>query len=532
MSRVPIKPRLPPPAERTERVDETQHPAERRAVNLRRALDRRVASVLESVTHAFLALDRDWRVTYANPEAARLNGTTPEALIGRDHWETWPETVGSTLERHYRQAVAEQTPAHFVHHYPAEDVWHEVHAYPADDGGLAVLYRDISEERRAEAERDKLAVALAARERELATVLENATDVVMRFDAACRVTYANRALESATGLTPEDVLGKSYDQLPFPAEFTARWNAALARVRATGHGVELAFEYPGPDGPRHYDSRFIPEPGPGGAVETVLVLTRDVTERVLGEVALAAALQLAESAKAEAEAANAAKTGFLATMSHELRTPLNAILGYTELLALGVYGGVTDPQRDALARITHSERHLLGLITEILDFARLETGRARYNLADVPLRDVLTEAHALVDPQLRGKGLAFAQDECACDGLVVRADAGKARQIVLNLLSNALKFTPAGGQVALRCRAEPTMAVVEVVDSGAGIPAGELERVFEPFVQLGRGRTDPVIGSGLGLAISRELARGMGGDLTAESTVGAGSLFRLTLPRI
>jgi signal transduction histidine kinase len=219
-------------------------------------------------------------------------------------------------------------------------------------------------------------------------------------------------------------------------------------------------------------------------------------------------------------------------MSHELRTPLNAIRGYAELLALGVYGGVTDAQRDALARITHSERHLLGLITEILDFARLETGRARYNLADVPLGEVLAEAHALVDPQLRGKGLAFARDGCACEGVVVRADAGKARQIVLNLLSNALKFTAAGGRVELRCRAEPTMAVVEVVDSGAGIPAAELERVFEPFVQLARGRTNAVTGSGLGLAISRELARGMGGDLTAESTVGAGSLFRLTLPRI
>ncbi len=489
--------------------------------------------MLESVTHAFLALDADWRVTYANPEAARLNGTTPDALIGRDHWSIWPETLGSAVERHYRQAVSETAPVHFVHHYPRADRWHEIHAYPVEDGGLAVLFRDITAERRNEGERISLAAALAKRERELAAVLDNATDIVARFDSDLRFTYANPAIEGAFGLPPRGVLGKSYDGLPVPGEFAATWNAALSRVVADGRGEELGFEYPTPAGARHFETRFIPESGDDGALRTVLTLTRDVTERVRGEQALAAAVTGAQTARAEAESANAAKSAFLATMSHELRTPLNAIRGYADLLALGVYGPITDAQRAALARIGQSERHLLGVITEILDFARLESGRARYALADVPLDVILADARALVDPQLRAKGIAFTYEPPGSEpAVVVRADAGKLRQIVLNLLSNALKFTPAGGSVALRGRANGTAAVVDVSDSGRGVPAEEIERIFEPFVQLERGQTSSLSGAGLGLAISRELARGMGGDLTAESTVGRGSTFRVTIPRV
>ena len=248
----------------------------------------------------------------------------------------------------------------------------------------------------------------------------------------------------------------------------------------------------------------------------------------------------AEAARAQAEAANQAKSEFLAVMSHELRTPLNAIGGYAELMELGIRGPVTPEQQADLARIQQSQRHLLGLINGVLNYARVEAGAVHYDVADVPLAEVLATCEALVAPQMRAKGLALAHAGACAGGpdgtpLRVRADRDKVQQVVLNLLSNAVKFTPAGGRVELRCAAaaEPggRLAVrVEVADTGIGIPPEKLASVFEPFVQVDARLTRTQEGTGLGLAISRDLARGMGGDLTAESTPGQGSTFSLTLP--
>jgi signal transduction histidine kinase len=244
---------------------------------------------------------------------------------------------------------------------------------------------------------------------------------------------------------------------------------------------------------------------------------------------LRGALGVADAARARAEAATRAKSEFLAVMSHELRTPLNAVGGHAELIELGVHGPVTDAQRAALGRIQQSQRHLLTLITGILNFTRLEAGQVRYAVADVPLAAALRDAAALVAPQVAAKQLALTVAACAPD-LAARADADKLRQVLLNLLSNAVKFTAPGGAVTLECAASDGRVRVVVRDTGVGIAADQIERVFEPFVQVDQRLTRTADGVGLGLAISRDLARGMGGDLTAESTRGAGSAFTLTLP--
>ena len=238
----------------------------------------------------------------------------------------------------------------------------------------------------------------------------------------------------------------------------------------------------------------------------------------------------AQAARDAAEAANRAKTEFLAVMSHELRTPLNAIAGYAELLRMGLRGPVTAEQVEDLSRITRSERTLLSLINDILNFARLEAGHVSFASERVGIQELVADLEAMIAPQLRSKNLRF--EFAGCDsGLAAHADRDKVRQILLNLLSNAIKFTAAGGAIEITCEAHGEQLEIRVHDTGLGIPPEKLQAIFEPFVQLDRSLTSTQEGSGLGLAISRDLARGMGGDLTAESEVGSGSTFVLRLPR-
>jgi len=241
-------------------------------------------------------------------------------------------------------------------------------------------------------------------------------------------------------------------------------------------------------------------------------------------------LETEHAARQAAEEANRAKTQFLATMSHELRTPLNAISGYAELLSLGLRGPTTPEQQEDLGRIMRSQRHLLSVINDILNFARLETGHLEYRLTDVPASDLLGDLESLIRPQLAAKQLEFSCEPVS-DDIVVRADAEKVRQVLLNLMANAVKFTAPGGHIWISCAQDDAHVYVRVTDTGIGIPTDRRGAIFEPFVQLHRTLAQPSEGTGLGLAISRDLARGMGGELTVESEPGMGSTFTLVLER-
>ena len=242
-------------------------------------------------------------------------------------------------------------------------------------------------------------------------------------------------------------------------------------------------------------------------------------------------LETEHAARQAAEEANRAKTQFLATMSHELRTPLNAISGYAELLSLGLRGPTTPEQQEDLSRIMRSQRHLLSVINDILNFARLEAGHVEYRVTNVPVTELLGDLESLIRPQLAAKQLEFVC-EPVFGSIVARADAEKVRQVLLNLLANAVKFTPPGGRVHVVCEHDEARVYIRVGDTGIGIPVDRRGAIFEPFVQLHRTLAQPAEGTGLGLAISRDLARGMGGELTVESEAGTGSTFTLALERV
>jgi signal transduction histidine kinase len=239
-------------------------------------------------------------------------------------------------------------------------------------------------------------------------------------------------------------------------------------------------------------------------LESVASQCAQALERARLHEAEHAARMAAEEARLRADAANGAKTEFLAAMSHELRTPLNAIAGYTELLEVGIYGQLNESQREA--------RHV-----------HLELG-------PVPVHETLAALEALVAPQVRTRRLEYRYTPCTPD-VTMYPDPEKTRQILLNLLSNAIKFTDGGGRIEVSCTIGTDAVRLHVADTGPGIPSDKLELIFEPFVQLQPGRTRTHEGTGLGLAISRDLARAMHGEIAVESTVSDGSPFTLTLPR-
>jgi len=236
----------------------------------------------------------------------------------------------------------------------------------------------------------------------------------------------------------------------------------------------------------------------------------------------------AETARAEAERANNSKTDFLAVMSHELRTPLTAIMGYEELLSDGITGPVTELQRQQLGRINASARHLLGLIDEILTFARVDIGRERVRYESMSCNHTLADAAALVEPMAAAKNIDFIV-ELLDEDQAIQTDGTKLRQMLVNLLSNGIKFTERG-EVRVGLSVRSGTLEVSIADTGVGIPAENIEEVFEPFWQAEQTATRKTGGTGLGLSVTRKLARLLGGDVTVASKVGVGTTFLLALP--
>jgi signal transduction histidine kinase len=239
----------------------------------------------------------------------------------------------------------------------------------------------------------------------------------------------------------------------------------------------------------------------------------------------------AEAARRVAQAANEAKGRFVNMVSHELRTPLGAIGGYVALLEEEIQGPLTEQQRKFVARIRHNQLHLLRLVNELLDLAKIESGQFPLKIASAPVKAIVESVSNMIEPQIRSSGLRF-EALYGEKNLCVLGDRERVEQILLNLLANAVKFTPSGGAISISTSHSKEEILLHVRDTGQGIPADKQEEIFQPFVQIHTRTPGMSKGTGLGLAISRELARAMGGDLSVKSEPGSGSTFTLCLPRI
>ncbi len=359
-----------------------------------------------------------------------------------------------------------------------------------------------------------------------ASILDTALDSIVTSDQRGTITEFNAAAEAAFGYRKEDVIGRQMVDLIIPPQYRAAHLKGMERYLATGEAHVLgrrfeitALRSDGTEFPVELAIVRVPIPGP--AFFTAYI--RDLTERKRLEAEQARLLK-------ESEQANRAKSEFLATMSHELRTPLNAISGYTELLKMGLRGPVTEGQIADLDRINRSQSHLLGIINDILQFAKLEAGQLEMKVEIFAVAQALDVTEELVRPQLERKGISYMHLR-GDESVKVRADRDRFHQIILNLLSNAVKFTPQGGRITVGWRIEAHRVLIDVTDTGSGIAADQFQRIFDPFVQVQAGTTRTSEGVGLGLPISRDMARQMGGDISVRSELGKGSTFTLTLPQ-
>ena len=447
----------------------------RRADEALRESDERFRLLVESVQdYAIFMLDPDGRVASWNAGAERIKGYTADEIVGRHFSLFYPvDKVDEGFPAH-ELAVAAR-----VGRFEDEgwrirkngrQFWANVviTALRGDDGklvGFAKVTRDLTARRAAEEQARRLAAEEAAR------------------------VEAEQRSEELQRLSDE-----LQEQAMTLEEQAMELEAQTEEAQSLTEEVQQANEQ---------------------------------LERALAEVE--EARTAAEEAARQAAAANQAKTEFLTAMSHELRTPLNAIAGYADLLLAGVRGVVTNEQAQDLERIRRNQQHLLAIITDILNYARLDAGHVTYEIKPVALAAVADAVAPLVEPLTRVRRVVLERGPCD-PAAVAWADQTKVAQILLNLLSNAAKFTPAGGRAIFSCARMGDRAVLTVTDTGPGIPLDQRSAVFEPFVQIGRSLTSSHEGSGLGLAISRDLARAMGGDLTVDDADGGGAVFTLALP--
>ncbi len=500
----------------------------------------RTSGILSSLTDAFITLSPDWQVIYINEKAAELFEQAPQQVLHQDFWQTYPQELGFDHQANYTTALQDQISQSFEVFFSSRQIWLEVRIFPSVDG-LSLFLQDITHRKIAEANLVQMNEDLHTSQQLLRRIIDTIPQLLFWKDREGVYLGCNLHFATYVGFRQaEQVVGKTDADLPWVPEEIATFQASDRRILATGD-IESALLQ------RHHEQTWletikVPLHQADGAIIGVLGVYQDVTARQQADEHLRNVNTELQAAKDQADAASQVKSEFLANMSHELRTPMNAVIGMTGLLT---HTSLDAQQQDFVDTIRSSGDALLCLINDILDFSKIEAGKLEVEEQPFHLKSCIEEALKLVAPRAFQKGLeiAYIADPDLPSGIV--GDITRLRQVLVNLLTNGVKFTDSGEvviyvkEVTSETR-DPVLPAgagqsplrlfqFAVKDTGIGIPQDRLNRLFQSFSQVDSSTTRKYGGTGLGLAISKRLCELMGGQIRVDSEIGVGSTFSFTI---
>ncbi|MEJ0006626.1 MAG: ATP-binding protein [Steroidobacteraceae bacterium] len=505
-----------------------------------RRLATRLTTTLESLTVAFYSIDREWRITYFNAEAERMFARRRVDVLGKILWEEFPFFPGTGLEAVFKDATAAQESRSLDSQLSGARTWVRSTCYPSEEG-LAVYVRDITVER-AEHLQLKLLEASVARLNEMVLITEGLPEA----GDGSRIVFVNDAVLKTTGYSREELVGA-------PPRMLGGANTdrgELDRIRAAMAAFEPVhaelINYKRNGQPYWVELDIVPIAAESSELNHFVSVQRDITDRKRDQDALRELNQELENrvrsrtaelniARESAEQAVRAKSTFLATMSHEIRTPMNGVIGLIEVLS---ESSLRPAQVKMVELMRDSADSLLNIIDDILDFSKIEAGRLEIEAAPIYLADVVEKTCSMLDPVAinRDVGLIVFVDPDIPKTLL--GDELRLRQILNNLIGNAIKFSSGAGrpgEVAIRAElqgdnGQQVTVGIMVADNGIGIDATTRARLFQPFLQADASTTRRFGGTGLGLAITHMLVKRMGGEMSVVSELGEGAEFRVVLP--
>ncbi len=483
--------------------------------------------ILDGIGDAIYALDADWRFTFFSREAERFFGRDRGPLLGRTVWDCFPAAIDTDLAAALKRVMQSRQAVHLDVLSPSTGRWTETRVFPLENGGIAASWRDITAAKRREQD---LAAAVEHGERaarEVRTIIDHVPAMVAYWDLDLKCRFANDKYVEWFGRTSQQMVGLTMQALM--GEELFRKNEPFIRGALAGKPQTFERSLRKPSGEiGHTWAQYVPDVNPQGVVQGFYVMVTDITPLKEAEERLKEANATLGVAREMAEAAAAAKSAFLSNMSHELRNPLTSIIGYAELLAKR--GAMDDTQRKYLSRVYDASTALLTTINEVLDFSKLEAGQVEIERRPTDPLALGRQALEMFEPAMETKGLTHSFEAVDVPALV-QADDTRLRQILANLIGNAVKFT-AAGRIALRCAYDRAAGMLryEVIDTGPGIPADRLDRLFQRFSQVDASTNRDFGGTGLGLAISKGLAEAMGGEVGVLSIAGEGSCFWVRIP--